>query len=104
MFPPGVAPVTDRKRFCASRGEAAYIPLDLTGGPKLVAASLTCLSRQEGVLPCLRTSPPLGGTLEVHRTSWRILFSRHACMFLVLGFPGAWMSQAPPRVPKQRRP
>ena len=30
--------------------------------------------------PCLRTSPPLGGTLEVHRTSWRILFPRHACM------------------------
>ena len=30
----------------------------------LIAASVTCLSRQEGVPPCLRTSPPLGGTLE----------------------------------------
>ena len=33
MVPPGVAPVTNRKGFCACRGEAAYIPLDLTGGP-----------------------------------------------------------------------
>ena len=55
----------------------------------LIAASVTCLSRQEGVPPCLRTSPPFGGTLEVHRTSWRILLPRHACMFLVLGFRGA---------------
>ena len=38
------------------------------------------LSRREGVPPCLRTSPPLGGTLEVHRTSWRIPLPRHACM------------------------
>ena len=29
----------------------------------LIAASVTCLSRREGVPPCLRTSPPLGGTL-----------------------------------------
>ena len=50
-----------------------------------MAAGVTCLSRQEGVPPCLRTSPPLGGTLEVHRTSWRIPFPRHACTFLVLG-------------------
>ena len=35
----------------------------------LIAASVTCLSCREGVPPCLRTSPPLGGTLEVHRTS-----------------------------------
>ena len=31
----------------------------------LIAASVTCLSRREGVPPCLRTSPPLGGTLGV---------------------------------------
>ena len=70
----------------------------------LIAASVTCLSRREGVPPCLRTSPPLGGTLEVHRTSWRIPFPRHACTFLVLVFRGALVSHAPPRVPKQRRP
>ena len=35
----------------------------------LTAASVPCLSRREVVPPCLRTSPPLGGTLEVHRTS-----------------------------------
>ena len=57
----------------------------------LIAASVTCLSRLEGVPPCLRTSPPLGGTLEVHRTSWRIPFLRHTCTFLVLGFRGAWV-------------
>ena len=67
----------------------------------LIVAGVTCLSRQEGVLPCLRTSPPLGGTLEVHRTSWRIPFPRHACTFLVLGFRGAWVSHAPPRVSMQ---
>ena len=67
----------------------------------LIAAGVTCLSRREGVPPCLRTSPPLGGTLVVHRTSWCIPFPRHACMFLVLGFRGAWVSHAPPRVPKQ---
>ena len=70
----------------------------------LIAASVTCLSRREGVPPCLRTSPPLGGTLGVHRTSWHIPFPRRACTFLVLGFRGAWVSHAPPRVPKQRRP
>ena len=52
----------------------------------LIAASVTCLSRREGVPSCLRTSPPLGGTLGVHRTSWRIPFPRRACTFLVLGF------------------
>ena len=57
-----------------------------------MAASVTCLSRREAVPPCLRTSPPLGGTLGVHRTSWRIPFPRHACTFLVLGFRGAWVS------------
>ena len=69
-----------------------------------MAAGVTCLSRREGVPQCLRTSPPLGGTLKVHRTSWRIPFPRYACTFLVLGFRGAWVSHAPPRVPKQRRP
>ena len=34
MVPAGFAAVTDRKRPRAWRGEAAYIPLDLTGGPK----------------------------------------------------------------------
>ena len=56
----------------------------------LIAASMTYLSRQEGVPPGLRTSLPLAGTLGVHRTSLRIPSSRHACMFLVLGFRGAW--------------
>ena len=70
----------------------------------LFAASVTCLSSREGAPPCLRTSPLSGGTLEVHRNSWCILFTRHACMVLVLGFQGALVSHAPPRVPKQRRP
>ena len=70
----------------------------------LIAASVTYLSCREGVPLCLRTSLPLGGTLVVHRTSWRIPFPRHACMFLVLGFRGAWVLHGPPRVPKQRRP
>ena len=70
----------------------------------LIAAGVTCLSCREGVPPRLRTSPSLGGTLEVHRTSWRIPFPRHACTFLVLGFRGAGVSHALPGVPKQRRP
>ena len=61
----------------------------------LIAASVTYLSCREGGPPCLRTSPSLGGTLGVHQTSWRIPFPRHACMFLVLGFRGAWVSHAP---------
>ena len=69
-----------------------------------MAASVSYLSCREGVPPCSPTSPPLGGDLGVHRTSWRIPFPRHACMFLVLGVRGAWVSHAPPRVPKQRRP
>ena len=69
----------------------------------LIAASVTCLSRQDGVPPCLGASPPLDGTLKVHRPSWRILFPRHACMFLVLGFRGASVSHTQLRVPKQRR-
>ena len=69
-----------------------------------MAASVTCLSRWEGVPPCLRTSPLLGRTLGVHQTSWRIPFPRRRGTFLVLGFRGAWVSHAPPRVPKQRRP
>ena len=36
---------------------------------ELIAASVTYLSRLEGVPPCLRTSPPLGRTPGVHRTS-----------------------------------
>ena len=56
----------------------------------LIAASVTCLSRRQGVPPCLCTSSPLGGTLGVHRTSWRIPFPRHACTLLVLGFRRAW--------------
>ena len=35
----------------------------------LIAAGVTCLPRREGVPLCLRMSPPLGGTLEVYRTS-----------------------------------
>ena len=48
----------------------------------LIAASVTYLSRREAVPPCLRTSPPLGGTLEVHGTSWRIPFPE-ACMHVL---------------------
>ena len=71
----------------------------------LIAASVMYLSRREGVPPCLRTSPLLGGTLGVLRTSWRISFRRHARgVFLVLGFRRAGVSHAPTRVPKQRRP
>ena len=70
----------------------------------VITASVTCLSRREGVPPCLHTSPLLGGTLGAHRASWRITFPRHACMFLVLGFRGVWVSHAPPPVAKQCRP
>ena len=48
----------------------------------LIAASVTCLSRQEVVPPCLRTSPPLGGNLEVHQTSWHIPVPK-ACMHVL---------------------
>ena len=66
---------------------------------------MTHLSCWEGGPPCLRMSPPFGGTLGFHRTSWRIPFPRHASgAFLVLGFRSAWVLHAPPRVPKQRRP
>ena len=68
---------------------------------ELIVATVTYLSRRYGVLRCLRLSLPLGGTLGVHRTSWRIPSPRHACMFLVLGFRGALVSHAPRRVPKQ---
>ena len=57
-----------------------------------MVTSVTYLSRREGVPQCLRTSPPLHGTLVVHRTSWRILFPRHACIFLVLEVRCAWVS------------
>ena len=53
----------------------------------LIAASVTCLSRREGVPPCLRMSPPLGGTLEVHRTSWRIPFQWACRHVLGTGVP-----------------
>ena len=70
-----------------------------------MAASVTNVSRQEGVPLCLHTSPPLDRTLGVHRTSWRIPFSRHASgVVFVVGIRGACVSHAPPRVPKQRRP
>ena len=63
----------------------------------LIAASLTSVSCREGVAQCLRTSPPLGGTLGVHRTSWRIAFPMHASgVVLVLGFRVAWVSHTPP--------
>ena len=63
-------------------------PRAKTGG--LIAASVTYLSRRVGMPPCLRTSPPLGGTLGVHWTSWRIPFQRHASgVSLVLVFRGA---------------
>ena len=65
MVPPGVAPVTNRKRFRASRGEAAYIPLDLTGVPQterppqtsggLIAAGVTaCHAGRVGPRACAR--------------------------------------------------
>ena len=70
MVRPGVAPATNRKRFRAWRGEAAYIPAKPdwwppTKRPKatqggLIAASVACLSRQEGVLahvPCFGQNP-----------------------------------------------
>ena len=45
-----------------------------------MAASVTYLSRLQGVAQCLRTSPPVGGTLEVHRTSCVSLSQgMHAC-------------------------
>ena len=34
MIPAGVASVANRKRLRAWRGEATYIPLDLTGNPE----------------------------------------------------------------------
>ena len=46
----------------------------------LIAASVTCLSRREGVPPCLRTSPPLGGTLGVHFLAYPV---PKACMHVL---------------------
>ena len=70
-----------------------------------MAARQTSVSRWEGVPSCLRKSPPLGGTLGVHRTSRRIPFPRQASgVVLVLGLQGAWLLHPPPQVPKQRRP
>ena len=48
----------------------------------LIAAGVTCLFRQEGVPPCLRTSSPVGGTLEVHQTSWHTPIPK-ACMHVL---------------------
>ena len=77
-------------------------PRTAAGG--LIAASVTHLSRREGVLPCLRTFPLSGGTLGVHQTFWRIPFPRHASStFLVFGFRGAPVSRTLPRVQKQPR-
>ena len=54
---------------------------------RLTAASVTNVSRREGVPPCLRTSPLLGGNLGVHLTCWLIPFPRHASnVVLVLEF------------------
>ena len=50
----------------------------------LIVAGVTHLSRREGVPPCLHRSPPLDGTLGVHRTSWRIPFPRHASGVLLV--------------------
>ena len=38
-------------------------PRGAAGG--LIAAGMTHLSRREGVPPCLRTSPPVGGTHNI---------------------------------------
>ena len=43
---------------------------------------MTQLSRREVVPQFLHTSPPLGGRLGAHRTSWRILYPRHASCVL----------------------
>ena len=70
-----------------------------------IAASVTNDLGLEGVPPCLRRSPPLGRSLGVHQTSWRIPLPRHSSgVVLVLGFRGGWVSHAPPGVPKGRRP
>ena len=85
------------------RREAAYIPLDLTGCPQQSGPGSTgrANSRRRAVLVM---PPTMSGTLGVHRTSWRIPFPRRAGgAFLVLGFRGAWVPHAPPRVPKQHR-
>ena len=47
MVPAGVAALTNRKRFRARRGEATYIPLDLTVGPQQSGLG----QHQEGCLP-----------------------------------------------------
>ena len=66
---------------------------------RLIAASPTvCHGGRVGPSACARPLL-LGGTIGVHQTSWCIPFPRHACMFLVLGFRGAWVSHALPRVP-----
>ena len=86
MVPPGVAPVMDRKRLRVKGGGGLHPARPDCWPPtkrpratpeELIAAGMTCLSHREGVPPCLRTSPPLGVTLEVHRTFWRIPFPRH---------------------------
>ena len=78
-------------------------PWETPGGR--IATGVTKVSGREVVPPCLRTSPPLDGTLGVHRTSRRIPLLRHAgSVLLVLGFRGAWVSYTPLRVPKQRWP
>ena len=55
----------------------------------LIAAWVTCLSRREGGPPCLRTSPPLDGTLGVHRD------------FLAYPVPKACMHVLGTRVPRR---
>ena len=64
------------------------LPWAAEGG--LIKDGVMHLLRQKGVLPCLRTSPPIGATLGVHRTCCCIPFPRHASgVFVVLGFRGA---------------
>ena len=71
----------------------------------LIAASVTNVARREGMLLFFRTSPPFGRTIGVRQTCWQIPLQGHAGgVVLVLGFRGAWMSRAPPRVPKEGRP
>ena len=68
-------------------------------------ASVTNVSRREGVPACLRTFHPFGRTLGFTRRHGISRSPWHARgVVLVLGFRGAWVSHAPPQGPKQPRP
>ena len=79
MVPPGIAPVTVQEEALRTRGGGGLHPTRpdwwaQTKRPRatpgtLIATSMTNLSHQQGLPPCLRTSPTLGGTLGVHQTS-----------------------------------